>query len=757
MGAFHFRGSRGGKHKKRRIATRTCIRKSTVSYQGNTINKSNLIKVRVVNDQNQNEVRFATWNARSIKAKNKSAALCDFVISNQLDILAITESWLTGDGRDDVAIADIQNTLPNYKLHHSHRRHRRGGGTAILVRDGLHVRINETCEFNSMEYMNVTISSSSTSFQLILIYKLKSDKKNKFTSSMFLDEFSSLLATLTVGGGHLLLTGDFNVHVDVADDREAQSFLNILDLHDLKQLVVGPTHIGNHTLDLLITWKQDNFVSHISTHSHLPSDHYAVKCFIKINRPEPSIKAMQTRKIRNIKRDIFRSDIRSALLRLPSDADCDSLVNEYNNILSKTLDEHAPLVNRSVVLRPHAPWYSDALRAEKKERRRLERRASQTGLTVFKEAYKDQCSKYNSLLSKAKTEYHNNQITTCDQRDLFRVVSNLTSPRVEQPLPTHECPKDLADSFAEFFYKKIKKLRNSLHDTTTASMSVELTESCQSTFSSFSAVSEEEVLKSIKSASIKSCTLDPLPAGLLKLCLDDLLPVITRIANFSLSSGVFPQALKHASVIPLLKKSGLDTNILSNYRPISNLPFLGKVIERVAVNQLQTYLIDNDLHVPMQSAYRKYHSTETALLRVQNDILTALDKQKEAVLVLLDFSAAFDTIDHKQLLTRLTERYGITGKALSWFSSYLDGRTQSISVRGASSDPVAVDCGVPQGSVTGPIDFILFSAPLQDIITAHGIQSVVYADDTQLYLTFHPRDREAAIKKIETCIVDIRS
>ena len=110
------------------------------------------------------------------------------------------------------------------------------------------------------------------------------------------------------------------------------------------------------------------------------------------------------------------------------------------------------------------------------------------------------------------------------------------------------------------------------------------------------------------------------------------------------------------------------------------------MIERVAVNQLQTYLANNHLHAPMQSAYRPFHSTETALLRVQNDILTALDKRKEAVLVLLDFSAAFDTLDHKQLLTRLTEQYGIAGKALQCrFFSYLDGRTQSISIKDAMS------------------------------------------------------------------------
>ena len=214
---------------------------------------------------------------------------------------------------------------------------------------------------------------------------------------------------------------------------------------------------------------------------------------------------------------------------------------------------------------------------------------------------------------------------------------------------------------------------------------------------------------------------------------------------------------KHARIIPLLRKSNLDANILSNYRPISNLPFIGKIIERIAIQQLQTYLSENNLHARMQSAYRSFHSVETALLKVQNDILRALDKHQEALLLLLDFSAAFDTIDHNQLLNRLTSRYGVKGKVLQWISSYLNGRTQSVAIGNVLSDPVDLNCGVPQGSVADPLIFTLFSAPLQDIIESHGLQSVVYADDTQIYFTFPPKDRLLAVQKIESCVADIRS
>ena len=194
-----------------------------------------------------------------------------------------------------------------------------------------------------------------------------------------------------------------------------------------------------------------------------------------------------------------------------------------------------------------------------------------------------------------------------------------------------------------------------------------------------------------------------------------------------------------------------------NYRPISNLPFLGKVIERCAMNQFTTYLSENNLFSSSQSAYRQYHSTETALIRVANDLLLALDNRSEAILVLLDLTAAFDTIDHKILLDRLKVGYGVGGSALTWFSSYLKGRKQAIKINDARSEPMDMEWGVPQGSIVGPILFITYTAPVEDIIRAHGLSCVMYADDTQLYITMKFLDRASTVKKIEDCIHDIKA
>ena len=208
---------------------------------------------------------------------------------------------------------------------------------------------------------------------------------------------------------------------------------------------------------------------------------------------------------------------------------------------------------------------------------------------------------------------------------------------------------------------------------------------------------------------------------------------ITRIVNISLATGEFPHRFKRALVTPLIKKPSLDCTDLKNYRPVSNLSFISKVIEKVAAARLNTYLHDHQLHETLQSAYKAHHSVETALLKVHNDIMCALDSKKAVLLILLDLSAAFDTSDHGILLERLQHGFGIQGLALQWFSSYLHGRHQDVYIQGVASDEVSLNYGVPQGSVLGPVLFTLSTTPLKQIAAQHGLLAHFYADDSTLH------------------------
>ena len=174
---------------------------------------------------------------------------------------------------------------------------------------------------------------------------------------------------------------------------------------------------------------------------------------------------------------------------------------------------------------------------------------------------------------------------------------------------------------------------------------------------------------------------------------------ITSIIKASIEQGKCPNFFKQAHVTPILKISSLDKESLKNYRPVSNLNFTSKILERVVAVQLQTHLDEAGLMTAFQSAYRKHHSTESALLHIHNDILLNMAKGSVTALTLLDLSAAFNTIDHTILLDRLKVYYGISELALGWFKSYLSGRTCSVKVGNTLSHLAALQYGIPQGSV----------------------------------------------------------
>ena len=568
---------------------------------------------------------------------------------------------------------------------------------------------------------------------------------------------------MAISTGNLIVLGDFNVHWEVKNHPNTRNLHDLLERHNLQQRVTSMTHSSGHIIDFVITRSCESVVQSVST-SDMVTDHAAIHCELNLAKPKRNRTVVQYRKVKAVDRAAFIQDIVDSPLAVSPASALDALVEQYDSELESILDNHAPLISRCMVVRPVVPWYDGDIGAAKKTRRQHERKWRHTKLTVHRDIFKAQQQLVKTMIRQAKFKYYNQQIQDCDgdQRALFRVIGALMSKKTTPVLPTHVSASDLALSFSEFFIGKITSIRETLEAQQQAVPDAPPTSSrepCSVHMSTFTPASIEEVTKIVKRSASTTCSLDPIPTPLLKDCLDELAPSIAQIVNTSLATGHFPAKFKKALVTPIIKKPTLDPDERNNYRPVSNLSFVSKVVERVVAARLNAHLSANSLHECMQSAYRPNHSVETALLKVHNDIVCSLDKKQAVMLILLDLSAAFDTIDHQILLRRLHDDIGVRGVCLRWFSSYLQDRCQSVCIAGVSSPEARLPFGVPQGSVLGPALFVIYTAQIAEITREHLLLAHFHADDSQLYVAFSPQepgDEESIARKVSACLKDIR-
>ena len=324
--------------------------------------------------------------------------------------------------------------------------------------------------------------------------------------------------------------------------------------------------------------------------------------------------------------------------------------------------------------------------------------------------------------------------------------------------------KDLAVRFNNYFIQKIANICTDLiqnHQHLPLYVERPAPPGTQN-LSDFQPVTLPKLQNISQSTPNKNCDLDPVPTSLLKQILPSVIALIADIINSSLRVGIFPESFKRALVRPLFKKPGLEL-LERNYRPVSNLGYVSKLVECVVATQLVNHIKRYGLMEAHQLAYHPFHSMETALLKVKSDIIGALEKQEVACLILLDLSVAFNTIDHDILLGRLKSRFVVTGTNLNWLWSYLTHRTQAVEIDvqlsgGSRSAFVPLELGILQGSVLGPILFTIYTVPTGDICRRYQVESHLYADDTQIYLSFRPskpNSKHDYTARIEKCIEEI--
>ncbi|XP_072556731.1 uncharacterized protein [Paramormyrops kingsleyae] len=620
-----------------------------------------------------------------------------------------------------------QTTPPGFTFVENPRSKGRGGGTAVILKKDIKLTPLSLSNFHSFEYTAFKLSGPSPLVTAVIYRSPKPDPS-------FLTDLTDFLTQLSAISSSILLLGDFNFHIDNVNSKPAAEFMDLLQFFNITQYVNFPTHTHGHILDLVCS--NGPTINNLSSHNLCISDHFAITFNIQI--PLTAHKAKRTITFRNLKSidtTALSVLLSSKLPTFPSPLSDNpsELVTHYNNTLSYCLDELAPTKTKTVSFTYTAPWYTPELHQMKSRKRQLERLYKKSGLTVHLQIYTDYIQQYKDTLNSARSKYYSNLIYSGSNnpKALFSTINTLLKPNntTSSSFTTDKC-----NQFQSFFQSKIDSVYSSIDLSSSHTVPPDPPPPHQQ-LSHFTPISPAHLTKLFSGIKTSTCSLDPIPSPLIKACLPVLSPLITQIINSSLSSGSVPQSLKLAAITPILKKPTLDPDNCANFRPISNLPFLSKILERVVAAQLQTHLTFNSLYEPFQSGFRPKHSTETALLKITNDLLLSSDSGHLSILILLDLTAAFDTISHSILLSRLKNLLNITGSALFWLQSYLTNRQQFIHINHCSSTIAPVQQGVPQGSVLGPLLFILYILPLGNIIRRHGLRFHCYADDIQLYIS----------------------
>lgn len=676
-------------------------------------------------------IRFGFLNIRS--ATHKAATLHDVITDSRLDIVALSETWFYADTPDTIKDAVAP---PGFRAQHTYRQpsasgSSRGGGLSIIHREEFSSISLDTShlETTSFEVQATTIRLRPYNMTIVNVYRPPSAP-----TDVFLTEFGDLVSFfITRPNDRILFCGDFNP----TGFTEELNFL--FAEFGLTQHVTCPTR-NDRILDLLLSANSTDTVHNVATSdAGCISDHRLVTCDIRLVRPPPRKVTYSYRDLRKMDLASFRDQLLQSSLFASPATTTEAFTQQLTSVVSQILEDTAPLQTRTKVRSRviNVRLSEEALRA-KRERRRLERKWHSNGSEDTRTCYRRACRRANKLINTSRREHQQRLISEfpVGSHQRWKATDRLLHPAP----PPYRRPEDevlLCNRFAAFFVSKVSKLCN-LARTAAASLGnrPNFADAVFSgpTLSALPAVVVDDVSKLIASLPLKSSPMDFLPTSLLKSCSDIFAPLLTHLANLSFTEGIFPSSFKIAHISPLLKKPGLDTDDPSNYRPISNLNTISKILEKLFLRRIIDHVHSSPSFSAFQSAYRHFHSTETALIKITNDILASSDAKSPSVLISLDISAAFDTIDHPTLLDRLRQAFGFEGAALHWLESYISGRSSFVRIGSASSSSLVFDVGVPQGSVLGPLLFSLYISPLGHLIDSLGISYHQYADDTQLYL-----------------------
>ena len=647
-------------------------------------------------------------------------------------VIGISETWLNQNS------PDIFN-LPNYTFIRADRKGRRGGGVAFYIAQNLNFKIRSDIKLSQAESLFIEIDNSNLRNVIIgLIYRPPDTN-----CELFCDELDLHLHKIGNENKHIFILGDFNINFSpTSGSNNSIDFMQLMYSYGFSSIINKPTRINPHSSTQI-----DNIFSNVHNKKTIGgilssevSDHLPIflTCECKLCCHKSSDERLYRKESkRNI--DLLKHD-----LSLEGWADVYNVNNVntaykyFNDKLLYYYEKNIPLCkSRNKRNKPRNPWITKGLLKSRQTRNRLYKLHLRNPNDANLNTYKIYRNKLTKLIRISRRLYFSNRIkkASSNTNATWKIIKEVMGKKTDPP-PTanitlngtniHD-PSLYANSFNSFFTNIGPELASKINNTHTHFTNYLSDQNQDSIFLNPTNPSEIiNITQSLKSS--KSHGFDKISMTLLKEIIYPLAKPLTHIFNHSLSQGVFPDLLKIAKVNPIFKKD--DPNEISNYRPISLLPSISKVLEKIVYNRLHKFITKHNILNSNQYGFRKNYSTDLALIQIYDKITGAIANKEHVVGIFCDLSKAFDTLNHAILLSKLSH-YGIRGQPLLWFKDYLTNRKQYVTFNGFDSDPLSVQCGVPQGSILGPLLFLLY---INDITNTSSLLSfVLFADDTNIF------------------------
>ena len=683
--------------------------------------------------------RFSLFHA-NIRSIPRNLDQLTFYLQNlniDFSVIALSETWLKPCNKDIYFI-------PGYVHKSVIRESRMGGGVSLFI--------NRNIKFEVISNLSINLEDVDMLFIEIDKNELKCNKNLMIgvcyraphvCANKFIDEMHRLLDDLTKLNKHIYLLGDFNINTmksHIALNKVASDFSNLLLSHFFHPLVDKPTRVIDDSKSLI-----DNIYTNLPQFGNICksgilktdfSDHYSIFSFSNYDLLAKKDVHVHKRAITEKNKSNFHKALKRQNWDFVFNTDNVEVSFKYfHDKICELFEDNLPLVKVKVTYSNKLPWITHGLRESVKTKRLLHKKMEQNPSSENKSIYKKFRNLLTSLMRRTQRDYLEEQLEIANSAKKWKIMKDLINKTNSSKDSTSELfidgsiskdSQDIANAYNDYFIEIGPRLANNI--TSSINPMTYVTANVPNTIF-IPHITEHEITTVISSMKHSSPGWDSLPTHILKPFLADYIKPLTYLINKSFETGIFPDELKIAKIVPIFKSG--DKTLVSNYRPISVLSFFSKIFETILYNHLIEFIEKHDLLYKFQFGFRKQFSTSHAIISLVDKIHEALNSGNIMIGVTLDFSKAFDTIQISILLKKLYS-YGIRGITLKLIESYLTNRQQFVKINNSRSTSKTVTCGVPQGSVLGPLFFLICINDLPNV--SDKLFSILFADDTSVFI-----------------------